>query len=216
MARPRRLAVLGSLDLAQLLAYHAALSGEWSVAGFFDDFRVPGESTPGGPILGPISQVEELYAQGEFEALAVGIGYKHLAFRQHCFERFQGRLPFARVVARGCCIDPSARLGEGCFLLPGCTLDAGVSLGANCVLNTGVVIAHDSSIGASSFLGPGTTVAGFVTVGRRCFLGVGTVLIDSLTLGDDVQTGAGAVVTESLERPGLYLGVPARFTRPPH
>lgn len=215
MSRGSALAVIGSRDLAQLIAHHAVESGEWGrVAGFFDDFREPGEATPRGPILGALDQVGAAYAAGEFEAVIVGIGYRHLSFREHCFQLLSGSVPVGRVISRGCHIDSTASVGEGTFLLPGCVLDAGTVVGPNCVLNTGVVIAHDSRVAGTSFLGPGTRLAGFVNIGQRCFLGVGTVISDSVTVADDIQTGAGAVVVGSLTEPGLYLGVPARYHRP--
>ncbi|MFA5508122.1 MAG: acetyltransferase [Vulcanimicrobiota bacterium] len=208
-----RLAIIGSRDLAQLIAYHARQAHDFQIVGFFDDFRESGNPTPLGPVLGSLDSIQRDYQEGRFDQLMVGIGYKHLQLREECHTRFREKIPFARVISSGCYVDPSASLGEGSFLLPGCTLDRGVQIGANSVLNTGVTIAHDSSVGTSSFLGPAVSLAGFVRVGNRCFLGIGTTVIDSVEIADGTQTGGGAVVTKTITEPGLYLGVPARLYR---
>jgi sugar O-acyltransferase (sialic acid O-acetyltransferase NeuD family) len=211
----KRLAIIGSLDLAQLMAHHAITSGLYSeIAGFFDDFRAIGEPTAHGPTLGPLSRVLEAYRQNEFDQMIVGIGYRHLKFREACFQNFRGQVPMGRILSSGCVVDLSAEIGEGSFLLPGTTLDKGVRVGPNCVLNAGVTIAHDSQVQPTCFLGPGVTLSGFVHIGDRCFLGTGTIVVDSVNIAPDIQTGAGAVVTSDLQTSGLYLGVPARLHRP--
>lgn len=210
----KRLAIIGSRDLAQLLAHHAIESKCYQeVVGFFDDFRPVGDPTPKGPVLGPIESLRHLHSDDRFDHFMVGIGYQHLAFRDRIFQEYAQDFPVGTVISRGCTIDSTAMVGRGSFLLPGCTLDAGVVLEDNCVLNTGVTIAHDSKVGASTFLAPGVTLAGFIEIGSRCFLGTATVVIDSIKVASNVQTGAGAVVVKNIEQSGLYLGVPARFAR---
>lgn len=202
-----KLAIIGAGDLGRLMAYHAGSQCE--VVGFFDD-TVKEREVEGHPVLGTLEDVQQSFEHGHFEMLLLAIGYKHMPARQWVFQRFAGRIPFATFVHSSCYVDPSCRLGEGCFLLPGCTLDRNVELGPNVLLNTGCVIAHDTRIGGHSFLAPGVQVAGFVQVGLRCNLGIGTVVIDNLSLVDEVRTGGGTVVVDSLPEAGLYVGVPAR------
>ena len=210
----KRLAIVGSRELAQLLAHHALESHSVDeVVGFFDDFQKVGVMTDHGPILGKIEDVFSHFRKGRFDSIIIGIGYNHLSFRESCFKQLQGKIPISTVISLGCHVDSTAKIGSGSFLLPGCTLDKGVIIENNSVLNTGVTIAHDSRIGSSCFLGPGVSIAGFVHVKPRCFLGVGSVLIDSITLSSDIQTGGGSVVVCDLEQPGLYLGVPAKLHR---
>lgn len=208
----KRLGIIGSGDLGQLIAHHAASCG-YETAGFFDDFKTPGDLTPRGKVLGPIDAVSGRFADGDFEELMVAVGYRHLDFRWSCYERFRGAVPFATLVHPSCSVDASAEIGDGAFLLPGCVLDAGTRVGENALLNTGCVVAHDSSVGANCFLGPGVTLAGLITIGRSCFIGVGTTIIDRITIADGVQTGGGSVVIADLTEPGLYVGVPARLKR---
>lgn len=206
----KRVAVLGSRDLAQQMALHFSRAPETRVVGFLDDFRPEGDLTPGGPVLGPVSRVTALQRSGAFDEVAIGIGYRHLEHRGAVISSLVGRVRLATYVHPTCWIDPSAEIGEGAFLLPHCVLDANARVGRGSVLNLGCVVCHDSVVGENCFLGPRVTVAGFARIEAGCFLGVGTTVIDNVRLGPGVRTGGGAVVIRSEETPGLYLGVPAR------
>ena len=208
-----KLAIIGGGDLGQQIAAIARAHGGYEVAGFFDDFQQVGTNTNGGPILGPIDDIEAQRGQGTFDALLVGIGYKHIDFRRQCFERFTATIPFPSLVHPAAHLEPTVTLGAGTIVGAGCVFDGGVSVAENCYFNPGCIIAHDTSIGANSFCGPGVTLAGFITIEEDCFLGVGTTVIDNIRITTGTQTGGGTVVTTDITDPGLYIGVPARKLR---
>lgn len=208
-----RLAILGASDLGQLLAHHAITDGHFELAGFFDDYRTPGELVGLGRVLGGLEDVTRLHASGAFDVLLTGIGYKHFGVRRAVFERFSATVPFARLVHSSCYVDPSAVIGAGAVLLPGCVVDRQSHIGENALLNTGCVVAHDSAIGAHGFLGPAVRIAGLVRTDPCVFLGIGTTVIDNITIASGVRTGGGTVVTKHLSDPGLYVGAPARLVR---
>jgi sugar O-acyltransferase (sialic acid O-acetyltransferase NeuD family) len=209
----KKLAIIGSADLAQLIAYHAEADHHYHVAGFFDDFVDPNATVAGKKILGKIKDVLDCFQKGVFDELIIGIGYKHLTFRKKIFEEFASQLPIASVIHSSAYVDSSCLIGKGCFILPGCILDRNVVLKDNILLNTGCVIAHDSTINAHSFLSPGVAVAGFVSVGECCNIGIRTTIIDNITIVNGVQTGANTTVTKDILQPGLYVGTPPRFIR---
>ncbi|MBX2826884.1 MAG: acetyltransferase [Flavobacteriaceae bacterium] len=207
----KKLAVIGSGDLGQLIAHHAAHSHE--VVGFFDDFKKKGEMVHGIPVLGGVADISVAHKNAEFDELSIGIGYKHFAFREAVFQQFQNEVKFANIIHPSCYVDPSCKLGEGLVMLPGCTLDQGVTLGDNVLLNTSCSISHDSRIGAHTFLSPRVAIAGFVTIGNRCNIGINSTIIDNINISNDIQTGGGTVVIKNLLEKGLYVGNPARFVK---
>jgi sugar O-acyltransferase (sialic acid O-acetyltransferase NeuD family) len=209
----QRLAVIGSGDLGQLIAHHTIQDGHYELAGFFDDFCAVGTLVGLGSVLGGSADVLSLFHAGRFDVLMIGIGYKHSAVRRTLFQRYQGQVPFGRVVHSSSVVDASCQLGDGIFLLPGCVLDRNVVIGDNVLLNTACTIAHDSSVAAHTFLSPRVAVAGFVRIEEYCNIGINTIIIDNLTIGPNIQTGGGTVVVKSLTEPGLYVGSPARFVR---
>jgi sugar O-acyltransferase (sialic acid O-acetyltransferase NeuD family) len=215
--RATRLAIVGAGDLGKHLAHHAQAvtrGGGLTVVGFFDDTMAPGTPVVGGGVVfGPLAAIETEFAAGRFDALLLGIGYRHFGLRRGLFERLRQTIPFASLVHPSCFVDETATIAPGAVLLPGCVVDKGAVVGENVLLNVGTIVAHDSIVGAHSFVGPGVVLAGFVRVGRSVFLGTGSRVIDNVTIADAVQTGAGAVVVKNLDEPGLYVGVPARWVR---
>ncbi len=204
----KRIAIIGAGLLGQQIAHHIKNDQGYEPVGFFDD-NLTG-ALGNLPILGRVQDVDGCYANGSFDQLIIGIGYKHFTYRWQCFERFYPHIPFLTFVHSSCWVDGSAHIGAGSFLMPGVLIDDHVSIGENMFLQVGCSISHHSVIKENCFLGPRVTVAGCVTVERDCFLGVGSTLIDSVVICPGVQIGGGAVVIDSIDQAGLYVGVPAR------
>lgn len=209
----KRLAIIGSGDLAHQIAYHALSDGHYIPIGFFDDFEKRGVVKHNLPVLGNLKQLIDVFNADEFDVLMIGIGYKHFNLRAEVFNNFKDHIPFGSIVHSSSFVDESCQLGSGIFIYPGCVLDMNVKIGNNVLINVGCNIAHDSSIGDHCFLSPSVKIAGFVTIGQKVSLGIGTILIDNLKINDNVRTGAGSVVIKDMEKPGLYVGVPANFKK---
>lgn len=209
----KRLAIIGSGDLGQLMAHHAHSSGGYEIAGFFDDFASQDKLVSGIKVIGTTDDVLATFDSGAFDELAIGIGYKHMSVRKEMFEGFHKRIAMANVIHNSSYVDPSCKIGKGVFILPGCTLDRNVQLMDNVFVNTASTIAHDSLIGAHTFLSPSTAIAGFVNIGECCVIGINTTVIDNITIADGVQTGGGTVVIKDIEVKGLHVGNPAKFIR---
>nr|WP_246387857.1 NeuD/PglB/VioB family sugar acetyltransferase [Chiayiivirga flava] len=209
----KRVAILGAGDLGLQIAHHLADADGLRCAGFFDDTRTAGEEVFGLPVLGPLAEVRACHGDGAFDALLIGIGYRHMALRNRLYAELSPHIPFATLVHPSAHVDRTCRVGHGTVVYPGCVLDQHASIGANVLLNIGCVVAHHSSVGAGSFLSPAVKIAGFVHVDAGVTLGLGTAVIDNVTIASGVRTGAGAVVIGNLVEPGLYVGVPARLKR---
>jgi sugar O-acyltransferase (sialic acid O-acetyltransferase NeuD family) len=209
----KRLAIIGSGDLGQQIAYHSQSSSHYEVVGFFDDFIPLDTNINGIPIIGRLNEVFDLFSQGLFDQLMLGIGYKHMKRRAEYFDLFSKSIPFATIIHDSSYVDKSSQVGEGSIIYPGCILDLNVKIGENVLLNAGCIIAHDTIVGKHSFLSPGVSCAGFVEVGESVNLGIGTIVIDNIKISNNCKTGAGSVVVDNLCKSGLYFGVPARFIK---
>ncbi|MFM7730380.1 MAG: acetyltransferase [Flavobacteriales bacterium] len=210
----KKLAIIGSGDLGQQIAWHAKQTGRFEVVGFFDDFAQRGEIKHEVSVIGPTTEIGHAFEKGAFDEIIIAIGYHHFETRSRLFEEWKDRVPFATIIHPNAYVDSSANIGKGCVIYPGCTVDMLATLRENVLLNVGCVIAHDSLVGKHSFLSPAVKVAGFVTIGECVSLGIGTTIIDNLSLCSNTRTGAGAVVIDHIEIPGLYVGVPATFKKP--
>jgi sugar O-acyltransferase (sialic acid O-acetyltransferase NeuD family) len=209
----KRLAIIGSGDLGQQIAYHALTDRHYEPVGFFDDYQDAGSTKHGLKILGSVKDVEDKFRDGVFDFLMIGVGYKHLSFRKTLYNQFKDKIPFGTVTHSSSYIDPSCKIGSGVFIYPGCILDMNTVIHDNVLLNVGCIIAHDSTIGLNSFLSPGVKVAGFVSIASEVILGIGTVVIDNITISSGVRTAGGAVVIDNLDESGLYVGVPAKIKK---
>jgi sugar O-acyltransferase (sialic acid O-acetyltransferase NeuD family) len=210
----KRLAIIGSGDLGQLISYHASNDDHYSIAGFFDDFQVKDELVCGYPILGNTNDVMPLYETDRFDCLMIAIGYKHFAHRKSIFEKYCGIIPFGKIIHSSSYIDSSCSIGMGVCVLAGCVLDRNVIIEDNVLLNTGCCIAHDSVVKSHSFLSPGVCVAGFTQIGSCCNIGINSTIIDNIIIADNVQTGGGTVVIKNIDNGGVYVGNPAKFLKP--
>ena len=205
----KRLAIIGSGDLGQLIAYHAINDNHYRVIGFFDDFEEIGTKKNQLPIIGKTHDVLELFKNDKFDCIMIGIGYKHMAFRKSVYNSLNGIIPFGKVIHSSAYVDSSSILGNGIFILPNCTLDKHVIIGDNVLLNTASVIAHDSEIKPHTFVAPAVNIAGKVVINECCVVGIGSTIIDNIMIESNIQIAGGAVVIKTLTQSGLYAGVPA-------
>ncbi|MGB2274123.1 MAG: hypothetical protein ACPH2K_07075, partial [Flavicella sp.] len=114
-----KLAIIGCGDLGKQIAHYAKSDMQLEVVGYFDDYQEKGVLVDGDPVLGGREAVLEAFADNIFDALAIGIGYRHFDFRAAVFEQFQGKVPFATLIHPSCTVDSKAELGEGVVLFPG-------------------------------------------------------------------------------------------------
>ena len=209
----KRLAIVGASEVGCLIAHHAVSDGQFDVVGFFDDVMTASKYFPDIPVLGPVAQAAADYGRGDFDALAIGIGYARMDARAAVFETFRGRIPFATLIHSRSYVDRSCTIGEGVVVLPGATVDFAVAIGDNVLIHNGCTVAHHTTIGAHSFLAPAVQMAGLVTVGERCFIGLGATVKDCLTIGERAVIGAGAVVIRNVPPATVSVGSPADVIR---
>lgn len=121
-------------------------------------------------------------------------------------------------------IRPYVFLKEGTQVGSGCYLGSYFRSGGGDIIGDGVTIRTKATsspgvkIGDNSFIGPHALILhGQVDgahepaqIGRNCYIGSGAIINPGVVLCDDVIIGAGAVVTRSIDKPGVYVGIPAR------
>ncbi|NMH29518.1 acetyltransferase [Flavobacterium silvaticum] len=208
----KTLAIIGAGHLGQQIAHYAISDKHYDSVVFFDDVTTE-KMVSGYPVLGNTDTVSEAFSDGLFDEILIGIGYKHLDARKAVFEKFDGKVPFGKIIHSSVILDVDATVNPGCVIYPGCLIDAKAVISENTVLNVSCTIAHDTVIGNHCFLSPRVAIAGFVNVGERCVIGINATLIDNISIVEKTQIGAGTVVIKSIETAGLYVGNPHRLVR---
>ena len=209
----QRLLIIGAGEFGLQVLHYALIDGRYDVVGFVDDWQKKGSLIKELPILGTTNDIMALYQSGLFDALFIAIGYKHLATKKTIFEKYDGQIPFASIIANPTYIDHTATIGNGVIVYPGCVIDKNVVIGDNVVLNLNVVISHDTSIGHSTFCAPRVSIAGFSKIASCCFLGIGSCVIDNISINDRITVGASGLVITDLIQEGTYIGVPVSLIK---
>ncbi len=209
----RNLAIIGAGDLGKQIAFHVETDRQFRCVGFLDDFAPLNSRVTNVPVIGNLYDVKRLYAQGIFDGLIIGIGYRHLDFRAKLFIELSDTVPFLSFVHSSSFVASNVTIGPGTVVFPRCIIDINTHVGSNTLIYTGCNISHDCTIENHAFLSPGIQMGGFCHLGSSCHLGIGTVVIDNLKLCAGTITGAGAVIVKNTEEPGLYLGCPAKLKR---
>lgn len=210
----KKLLIIGAGDLGQQIAHFVTTDNQFEVIGYVDDWHEKGAIIKGKPVLGCIDDLSKLYANGQFEEVLIGIGYKHFAFRKALYEKYKDSIPFATFVHSSCYVDPTAEIGKGVVIYPRCIIDKNAHVFENVLIDFGSGIGHDSELERHSFIAPMVAIAGGVGVGETCFIGIGATIIDHIQIVNSTTVGGGAVVVKNIVEPnGIYVGNPARFLK---
>lgn len=91
-----------------------------------------------------------------------------------------------------------------------------ISAGGGITIGKGVVIGPNCQILTTNHVEPtfyGHTRYKPVTIGDNVWLGAGVIVLPGAIIGDNVFVAAGAVVSGTLDKPGMYQGIPAKWSR---
>lgn len=210
----KKIAVVGSAELACQLIYYFEDTAFGTVVGMFDDFESAGTIKHKRPILGKTCDVPALFKEGTFDTVAIGIGYKHRRFRKEVFEFLKNnRVPVATFVHPNSYVEKSAVIKEGCIVLVDCTVLMNAQLHENVFVAPRCFISHDVKVHAHTYCAPAVNLAGNTVVGECCFLGINTTSINDITIGTNVQTAAGSVLTKDVPSNVMVAGVPAEVKK---
>ncbi len=149
--------------------------------------------------------------QGTTEDVSHVIAIGDVSVRKHiASSAFCQRTPPYKLVSTYAYVATDAIIGPGTVVMPSSTIRSNSVVGDYSVINTGALIDHDCGVGSFVNVSPGVVISGNVSVGDSCVLGAGAVIIDNVSICSGVILGAGAVVLKNINKPGTYVGVPAR------
>ncbi len=198
-----KVVILGAGGHGKVLADIICASHD-EVVGFLDDKIEKGSRVLGFPVLGPISDAQNMTDV----SFIIGVG--NSAAR----ERIAGFLPGVKWYTA---IHPSAVISpfdtfiaEGAAVMANAVINPGSTIGRHCIINTAAVVEHECHISDYCHISVGATLAGNVNIGPSTWVGIGAVVINNADIVGGCYIGAGAVVVKNLTEKGTYVGVPAR------
>jgi sugar O-acyltransferase (sialic acid O-acetyltransferase NeuD family) len=144
-------------------------------------------------------------------AVAIAIGQPSRLRALHERLRENPRLTFPNLIHPSVTGDwGRIRMDSGNIVLNNASFTTDIKLGSLNIINPGATIAHDCVLGSYNLINPGASLSGEVVLGDEILMGTGARILQQLQLCSRSVVGAGAVVTRSIEKPGVYVGVPAR------
>lgn len=104
-------------------------------------------------------------------------------------------------------------IGEGSFIGAYSILTTNIKIGKHALLNRGNQIGHDSQIGDYFSAMPGAIVSGNVTIYDCVYMGSNSTIKEKLSIHSLSIVGSNAAVVKHIEKPGVYVGVPAKVIK---
>ncbi len=188
---------VGAMHLIAILRHQARVN----VLGCLDDAaELQGHQLFGVPVLGPLTQLETRWRNGEFDQAIIG-ATADVALRRRLFQQCKAlEIPMANAIDPSAVIDAGVVLGEGNIIGAQVHIGMATRLGDNNFIAAKGNIDHHNHWGSHILTGPGVMSSSFVKVGDGARFGTG-IYIEPL-----VTIGAGAVISSG----ALLLGpVPA-------
>lgn len=193
-----RLIIIGASGHGKVVADIAVLNGYEDIV-FLDNNRAIKECA-GWPVVGNSYEAPN----GE---VFVAIGNTEI--RKKLCMMYESRVQPV-LIHPNSVIAKDVEIGRGTVVMAGAVINPGVRIGKGVIVNTSSSIDHDCVVGDFCHVAVGAHLSGTVRVGTETWIGVGAIVSNNVSICSNCMVGAGAVVVKCIEKPGTYIGVPAK------
>lgn len=194
----KKLIIIGASGHGKVIADIAVRTGYEDIEFLDDDENV--KECAGFPVVG--KTCEALQLDGD-KIVAIG--------NAKVRERIQEGLNYvATLIHPDSVISRRVKIGEGTVVMAGAVINSDTVIGKGCIINTGASVDHDCILGDFVHVSVGSHLSGTVNVGKGTWIGAGATVSNNVNICGDCMIGAGAVVIKNIDKPGTYIGVPAR------
>lgn len=200
----KQLVIIGASGHGKVVADIVIKSGD-QVVGFLDDNTLLGDSFIGFPVLGTVDKRVE-YKDCSF-VIAIGNAVIRERMAKSMDVDFYIAIHPDAVIS-----DIDVSIGAGTVVMANAVVNSGTKIGSHCIINTGAVVEHGNRISDFVHVSVGAKLAGTVEVGKGTWIGIGATVSNNLNICGGCMLGAGAVVVKDIDKPGVYVGVPAERT----
>lgn len=195
--------IIGAGGHGKVIADIIIKSGD-IIKGFLDDRFPDKKDFIGYPILGKIKDYRK-EADAKF-IIAIG----NAAVRESIVKSSPSVEWYTAVHPTATLSDIDVQIGVGSVIMANAVINPSAHIGNHCIVNSSSVIEHDNCISDFVHISVGAKLAGTVSVGKRSWVGIGAVVSNNLSICEDCMIGAGAVVVKDIDKPGTYIGIPAK------
>jgi len=211
----KKIAIIGAggfgREVHMLIEQINNIENKYDFIGYFDDGIEKGTLINGYPILGRISEINNIDFNLEVVS-AIG----EPAIKEKLIDSIENSfISFPILIHPNACIGNNkfVQIGEGCIITAGVIITVNINIGRHVILNLATTIGHDTNIGDYSSFMPNTNISGEVIINKCVYVGTGAKVINQLEIGEYSIIGAGAVVAKSLPANCTAVGIPAKVIK---
>lgn len=196
-----RLMIIGAGGHGKVIADNAVKNGYTDIC-FLDDHATG--MCMGFPVAGTTSDLQR-WDDGMTD-FVIGIGNNEV--RKKIAQKFD--INWVALIHPSAQIGLQVTVGKGTVVMAGAVINACASVGEHCIINTGAIVEHDNVIEDYVHLSPGVALGGTVRVGALTHVGIGAAVRNNIDICGGSIVGAGAAVVKNIQKPGVYIGLPAK------
>ena len=194
----KKLVIIGASGHGKVIADIAVKNGYRDIVFLDDDENV--KECAGFPVIGKTCEAKEM--DGD-KIVAIG----NPKIRERIQEEISGVITLIHPDA---VISRRVEIGEGSVIMAGAVINTDAVIGKSCIINTCSSVDHDCVLGEYVHVSVGSHLSGTVNVGKGTWIGAGATVSNNVNICGNCMIGAGAVVIKDIDKPGTYIGVPAR------
>ena len=198
MRNKHQLVIIGAGGHGRVVSDIARKSG-YTQQIFLDDMDIPGVA----------GKIEDHCRYIDDAVFFVAIGNGEIRNRVHNMIKDNGATVIS-LIHPNAVVSDDVIVGNGSVVMAGAVINTGAVLGEGVIVNTCASVDHDCKIGDYAHISVGAHVCGTVGIGSHTWIGAGATVINNVNIGSECMIGAGAVVIQNIDKPGTYVGVPAR------
>ncbi len=179
----------------------------YNFLGFYDDGIEKGTTVNNFPVLGNVSDLNEVSNK-----LCVALGLGDPATKSKMISTLSNfNLSFPTLIHPNVIItDDEVTVGDGCIICAGTIITCNIKIENYVTLNLLCTVGHDTFIANFASFMPSVNISGEVIIEEKVYVGTGAKIINQLTIGKSTIVGAGAVVSKSLPEHCTAVGIPAK------
>lgn len=199
----KRLIIIGASGHGKVVADIAKKCGYTDIVFLDNDEKI--SSCAGYPVFGSDTMTDEL--DGDV-FIAVG----NADARKKLMERDSDR-NFPVLIHADAVVADDVEIGAGSVVMAGTVINPGTQIGRGVIVNTSSSVDHDCTIGDYCHISVGAHLCGTVSICDGAWIGAGATVSNNVNICGGCTIGAGAVVIKNIDKPGTYVGVPARMKK---
>ncbi len=183
-----------------------AVSPQWNLLGFADDYATESKTIDKYNIIGDVDCV------ADYPDAYVVCCVANTQVRKKLVARAEPNR-FATLIDPSAIISSKVEIGEGSVICAGSVITVDIKIGKHNIIDVNSIIGHDAVLEDYVTLYPSVNVSGNTVIRNGVELGTGSQVIQGLSVGENTIVGAGAVVVRDLPDNCTAVGVPAKVIK---